>query len=487
VFGGLVAPPSSMAVHIHSKNAGRQTEHEIGPKLPAYQHEKGRLGVWGFCRRLLWSWWLWILLAFLTVYIDRWGMAIPLIVLGILTYLVSPQEQSPKYGLDSRFSIMSDKFISSIAGTTGVPFIGGNDVRILNNGNKFYPAMLEAIHRAQKSITIEAYIYWAGDIGQRFARALAEKARAGVMVKILLDAVGSSTVGKEILNTLASGGCQVAWFNPVRWKTIGRYNNRTHRKSLIIDGRIVFTGGAGIADHWVGNAEDPKHWRDLQICVEGPAATPLQTGFAQNWLNTTGELISGPEYFPSLRSSNGIAVQTVLSSPQIGASALRIMYYLSIVCAQEKLYIANPYFIPDDAALDILIDAKKRGVDVKIMVAGIHNDMRLARYNSIHLYGKLLEAGVEIYEYNRTMLHQKTMVADSTWITVGTTNFDNRSFALNEESNICIYDPPLAAELEEIFRDDLTACIQVNLQVWKQRGLLTKVQETAASFLKDQI
>jgi cardiolipin synthase len=170
-----------------------------------------------------------------------------------------------------------------------------------------------------------------------------------------------------------------------------------------------------------------------------------------------------------------------------GASALRIMYYLSIVCSQETLYIANPYFIPDDAAVEILTDARKRGVDVKIMVTGIHNDMRLARYSSIHLYGKLLEAGVEIYEYNRTMLHQKTMIADSAWTTVGTTNFDNRSFALNEESNICIYDRRLAEELEGIFRDDLLACARVDLHAWKRRGLMTRIQGAAACLLKDQI
>jgi len=449
--------------------------------------ERGRIGFFGICRRLSWASWLWVLIASIAISSSHWNMAILTLIWAAVAYFVTPQEDGPKYGLDSKFSISSDKFLSNIVGTTGVPFVKHNCVRILNNGDEFYPAMLEAVGQARYSITIEAYIYWAGSIGHRFASALAEKARSGVKVKILLDAVGSSTIGKEILDTLQSAGCQVAWFNPVRWRTIGRYNNRTHRKSLIIDGRIVFTGGAGIADHWLGNAEDPKHWRDLQIRVEGPASIALQTGFAQNWLKTTSELISGPEYFPTLTASNGVAVQTLLSSPEVGASPLRIMYYLSIVCAQKKLYIANPYFIPDNAAIDILIDARKRGVDVKIMVAGIHNDMKLARYSSVHLYGKLLECGGEIYEYNRTMLHHKTMVADSAWITVGTANFDNRSFALNEESNICVYDPTLAGELEEVFITDLAACDRVELETWKRRGLLTKLGGAASCFLKDQI
>jgi cardiolipin synthase A/B len=453
-----------------------------------YHHgEKGRVGILGILRRVLWSWWLWLLLGATAISVDRWNSAIALLAWAAFSYLITPQEESPKYGLDSKFFISSEKFLSSIAGTTGVPFLKGNSITILNNGDEFYPVMLDAIAQAKQSITIEAYIYWAGGIGWRFAQALADKARSGVTVKILLDAVGSSTIGKEILETLESSGCQVAWFNPVRWRTIGRYNNRTHRKSLIIDGRVAFTGGAGIADHWLGHAEDPKHWRDLHVRIEGPATVALQTGFAQNWLKTTCELISGDEYFPTLSASGGVAVQTILSSPEVGASALRIMYYLSIVCARRTLYIANPYFIPDSAAIDILIEAKKRGVDVKIMVSGVHNDMKLARYSSVHLYGKLLECGVEIYEYNKTMLHQKTMVADSAWITVGTTNFDNRSFALNEESNICAYDAQLAAKLDETFGDDIKGCTPVDYESWKRRGLAMKIKGAASCFLRDQI
>ena len=208
--------------------------------------------------------------------------------------------------------------------------------------------MLEAIERAELSITIEAYIYWAGEIGLVFAQALAAKAKSGVKVKILLDAVGSASIGDEILKTLESGPCQVAWYNPIRSYTFGRFNHRTHRKSLIIDGRIAFTGGAGIADHWRGNAEDPAHWRDMQVRLEGPAVTPLQTGFAENWLQTTGELISGPLYYPPHAEPAGpYAAQTIMSSPEIGASTVRTMYYLSIICARKSLYIANPYFVPD--------------------------------------------------------------------------------------------------------------------------------------------
>ena len=283
-------------------------------------------------------------------------------------------------------------------------------------------------------------------IGRVFADALAEQAKAGRHVKILLDAIGSARIGPEILDVLEAGGCQVAWYNPIRWYTLGRINNRTHRKSLIVDGRVAFTGGAGIADHWQGNARGPDEWRDMQIRLEGPAVVPLQTGFAHNWQQTTGELLSGDAYYPIIDASGPLAVQTLLSSPETGASNVRTMYYLSIVCARESIYIANPYFVPDPVAIETLIDAKNRGVDVRIMVSGIRNDNWLARHNSVRLFGRLLDAGIEIQEFNRTMLHHKTMVVDRRWVTIGTTNFDNRSFAHNEESNVCVFDRALAGQ-----------------------------------------
>ena len=474
-----------MSCQLTDPKAAREPENPS--QLTATSRRKGRLSFWGYCRRLLWAWWFWTLVAATAAYTSHWETALYTLVAAIITYLVTPPTVSPTYGLDSTTPLKSDEFLATMTGATGVPFIGGNRITVLNNGDEFYPAMLEAIRQARRSITVEAYIYWAGNIGEQFADAIAERARAGVEVKILLDAVGSSTIGKDILKTLRDGGCQVQWYNKMFWRTIGRFNNRTHRKSLIIDGSLAFTGGAGIADHWLGNAQDPEHWRDVQIRLEGPGATPLQTGFAQNWLSTTGEMITGPRYFPTAEAAGPTAVQTIISSPAGGSSAVRTMYYLSIMYAQHKLYIANAYFIPDEFGVDILVSARKRGVDVKLMLSGIHNDMKLARYGGIHLYGKLLEAGVEIYEYNRTMLHQKTMVVDDTWITIGTTNFDNRSFALHEESNVCTYDTRLAERLERIFLEDLTACVQVTLESWKRRGMITKVRGAAALFLKDQL
>lgn len=447
---------------------------------------KGVLTFWTRMRRVFWSWWPWALAAVWAISGTRWGWAIGFGAMAMASYLVAPAADPPRYGLDHDFSIDSQEFVGTVAGATGCPFLHRNAVHLLNNGDAFYPAMLDAIASARSSITIEAYIYWAGEIGREFASALSQQASAGRPVKLLLDAVGSSNIGRDILDVLEAGGCHVAWYNPIHWYTVGRFNNRTHRKSLIVDGRVAFTGGAGIADHWRGDGRGPDEWRDLQVRVEGPAVVPLQTGFAHNWQHTTGELLSGDAYYPHVGAGGPLAVQTILSSPETGASSVRTMYYLSIRCARESIYIANPYFVPDPVAIDMLIEAKQRGVDVRIMVSGIRNDNWLARHNSVRLFGRLLDANIEIQEFNRTMLHQKTMVVDRQWVTVGTTNFDNRSFAHNEESNVCCRDRALAEQLHRIFLDDLSGCQRVTVERWRARGAWDRCQELAAAFLQEQ-
>ena len=418
---------------------------------------------------------------------DRFGLGVGLGAMAVVSYLIAPVETPPTFGLDHELSIASDEFLSTITGATGAPFVAGNSLEILNNGDEFYPAMLADIARAEHSITIEAYIYWSGEIGRAFANALADRARAGVTVKILLDAIGSSNIGDDIVKPLEDAGCQIAWYNPIRWYTLGRFNHRTHRKSLIVDGRVAYTGGAGIADDWVGNAQDYDHWRDIQVRLEGPAVTPLQTGFSQNWLETTRELISGPLYYPVVEPAGTLSVLTIMSSPVTGASTARIMYYLSIVSARKSIYIANPYFVPDPAALDTLIEAQKRGVDVRIMVAGEANENWLSRQNAVRLYGRLLEAGVHILEYDTTLLHHKTMVVDGVWSTIGTTNFDSRSFAHNEENNVCFYDAAVAQHMMEIFERDEEQCTKIELEAWRRRGWFRKTQEVIAALLQEQV
>jgi cardiolipin synthase len=334
---------------------------------------------------------------------------------------------------------------------------------------------------------MEQFIFWDGRVGRRFAEALAEKAREGIPVKLLADAIGSATLGEEILRILEASGCQLTWFHPIDWYTLNRANQRTHRKSLIIDGRIAFTGGAGLADHWLGRAENEHEWRDVEIRVQGPAVAAQQSGFAQNWLLSTGEILRGPEFFPVPQTAGNVEVQTILSSPRAGACAAATMHLIAVQCARNYLYIANPYFIPGARLIDMLGRACSRGVSVKLMVAGKHNDTWLARQNSLRLYSRLLKAGVEIYEFEPTMLHQKTMVVDGAWATVGTTNFDNRSFALSEETNVCFHDRALVEQLQIIFLADLERCQKVELSNWRQRGFWQQVKEAIASLIEDQV
>jgi cardiolipin synthase A/B len=459
-------------------------------RLAPARQRRTRLGMLDFsdrAREVVREWWAWFIVA---VLLELLGLRITGVVLGAMAFVLyhtSTDSHPAVYAMEPDFDTESDEFRTTMAGVTGMPLVDGNRVSIHNNGDEFYPAMLKAIESACLSITMEQYIFWNGQAGRRFAEAFAEKAREGIPVRLLVDAIGSATLGSDIFKILEAGGCQLAWFRPIHWYTLHRANQRNHRKSLIVDGRIAFTGGSGIADHWLGSAENEHEWRDIQIRVEGPAVAAQQAGFAQNWLLTTGEIINGHEFFPQPQVSGNVPIQTILSSPAAGAGAAGTMYLLAVQCARSYLYIANPYFIPDARVIDMLARACRRGVSVKLMLAGKHNDTWWARQNSVRLYGKLLEAGVEIYEYEPTMLHQKTMVVDGVWATVGTTNFDNRSFALSEETNICFHDPSLVEQLWAAFCADLALCERVELPEWQRRGAWQQTKEMLASLIENQV
>ncbi|HEX6213729.1 MAG TPA: phospholipase D-like domain-containing protein [Vicinamibacterales bacterium] len=454
---------------------------------PRLTRPKGIATLWTRVRRLIWSWWPWAILCVYFIDQREWWWALGIGLWSGVCSLSTPQEFPPQYGLDHGIEVGSQDFLETMAGAAAVPFLSGNTLKALNNGDQFYPAMLRDIEMAERSITIEAYIYWAGEIGISFAKALAAAAQRGVRVKLLLDAVGSQSIGNEILKILEDGGCHLAWYNPIRITRLRRINNRTHRKSLIIDGCVGYTGGAGIADHWTGNAQDDKHWRDLQIRIEGPAVRPLQSGFAHNWLECTGELVTGPDFYPALTPVGPLSLQTIMSSPETGASSVRVMYFLAISAAQKTIDIANPYFVPDHVSIDLFRDAVKRGVRVRVMVAGSSNDTMVTRLNSLRLYGALLKAGVEVLEYNRTMMHHKIMIVDNLWSTIGTTNFDNRSFSHNEENNVCLCDAAFAHELTATFERDVAVCEKITLDRWRRRPLPLKTAEALASFVQDQV
>jgi cardiolipin synthase len=433
------------------------------------------------------AWWSWLTVAIVLQESGHWRGAVVAAGIAFVFYHTSADTHPAVFPLASDLSVDSADFRRTLEGVTGMPSVSGNRVTIYNNGDEFYPAMLDAVQSASRSITMEQYIYWDGVVGERFAEAFAKKARAGVPVKLLLDAIGSATLGGKIFRILEAGGCQVAWFHPIQWYTVHRATQRDHRKSLVVDGRIAFTGGAGLGDHWLGTAATATEWRDVQVSIAGPAALAQQSSFAQNWLATTGEILSGEQFFPKVERQGTIAVQTILSSPSDGAAAVGTMYLTALQCARRELLIANPYFVPDSRVTAMLAAARRRGVNIRLMLAGGHIDAWWARQNSIRRYGKLLEAGVEIYEFEPTMLHQKTMLVDGSWATIGTANFDNRSFALNEETSLCFHDRAVTRELLAIFEKDLKRCRQVSLEAWRRRGLWQRGKEAVASLIEDQI
>ena len=438
-------------------------------------------------RRIIWLWQPWAILCGYFLIEDRYYWAAGMLALSFATYLLRQGERPPQLGLEHTDAAGSRAFLDTMAGLTGVTFQPGNRLDLLNNGDEFYPAMLEAIGRAQRSVCIEQYIFWAGTTADEFCAVLADRARHGVSVKILLDAVGSATLGEQAYRMLTEAGCEVAWYSPIRWYTVGRFNNRTHRKTIVVDGRVGFTGGAGIADHWRGSATSPDEWRDMMFRLQGPAVASLLSGFAQNWLRMTGEIIQGDDFFPSLSPEGSLAVQVIHSSPDAGASGARLMYYMAIVSARRRIDIVNPYFVPDETAIETLVEAVARGVAVRVLVTGRRTDNWLARQNSRRLYGVLLDGGVELYEYHHSMLHQKVMLVDDCWCTVGTSNFDNRSFAHNEETSVCLCDTAFTAAMTARFEADLAASQPVDRVRWGQRGLLTRGQELVASLLKEQV
>ncbi|MEZ5398090.1 MAG: phospholipase D-like domain-containing protein [Bryobacteraceae bacterium] len=464
----------------------RERLHRMAPARPPRQ----RIGVRAISDRMrFWirTWWAWAAVAAACLTWGFWPFAIPAGLVALIFYHTTPSYHPAAFPIDTPLTTGSPEFIRTMEGITGTSVVEGNVVRLFNNGDEFYPAMLEAIESAAHSITLEQYIFWDGRVADRFSEAFAEQARRGVSVKLLVDGIGSASLSGRTLGVLEAAGVQLAWYRPVRWYTLDRANFRTHRKTLVVDGRIAFSGGAGIADQWLGNARDASEWRDMAIAIEGPAAVALQAGFAQNWLITTGEMITGRRFFPLPEPAGDVRVQTILSSPSSGAAAAGTMYLLALQCAERSLWIANPYFIPNAGVIELLARACRRGVEVKLMVAGGKSDTWWARQNSNRLYGRLLEAGVEIHEFAPTMLHQKTMVVDDRWGTVGTTNFDNRSFALSEESNVCFHNPALVAQLRETFLADLERCQRIRLETWRRRGPWNRIQEQVASLIEDQV
>src|SRR5947209_16780472 len=360
--------------------------------------------------------------------------------------------KQPRHEVQSLYSARSPEFRQAAGSLLGPDFVGGNSISTLVNGDEIFPAMLSAIRSAMHSINLETYIFWDGEIAREFTAALSERARAGVHVNMILDARGTSKLGLANKKQLQDAGAQFVKYHTGFWPDPRRYNNRTHRKLLIIDGRIAFIGGAGIADLWMGNADSTKHWRDNHYRVTGPVVAQLQASFASNWLKTRGSVLHGDDYFPPLENTGSSLAQAIRSGSHY--ENLDLMYLLGIASAQKTLRIENAYFLPDDLGRRELVAAAKRGVKIEIIVPGKKIDQKLVRGASKRHWPELLNAGIKIYEYEPTMVHVKLMVVDDTFVSVGSGNFDNRSIRLNDEANLDVLDRQFAAEQIRFFEMD---------------------------------
>jgi cardiolipin synthase len=411
-----------------------------------------------------------------------------LLQLGLL--LVALFEPSLPYRIDQlpARALDSEEFARILATLADAKLHPNTRVEVLTNGDAFYEAELEAITAAKSHICMEAYILQSGDIASRFVRALAERARAGVEIRVVLDSLGSLFTRRAIFRELTDAGGQVCWYTPFRWYNLTRLNHRTHRETIVIDGEVGFLGGAGIADHWYKDRPRMKRWRDTMFRVRGQAVSSLQSMFAENWLESSGELLTSARYYPLCESGGGTTAMVVNSTPSHGrATRARMLFQTLIASASRSIHITTPYFLPDRSARQELVRAmESRGVELKIIVPGMHSDHLLTRTSSRRLYGELLRHGAQIYEYQPSMVHAKTLVIDGVWSVVGSTNFDSRSFGINDEVNLAALDEALAARIEEDFQRDLEASHRITYNEWRKRPLLERAHECLGWILERQ-
>ncbi len=397
------------------------------------------------------------------------------------------------YRVKHQYSTSDPQFERTMDNLLGPALTNGNKVTTLRNGDEIFPAMLAAIRSAKRSIDFETYIYWRGEVGRRFAEALAERARAHVAVHVILDWQGTQKMDRGSLKLMEDAGVEVAKYNSLKplqpgfWYRPMRINNRTHRKLLIVDGKIGFTGGVGIADEWDGHAQDPKHWRDNHYRIEGPVVGELQAAFLDNWLRTNGSVLHGNDYFPPLSAAGSYTAQTFKSSQRGGSESARLMYLMSISSASKSVRLANAYFVPDKLAIDTFLEAARRGVKIEIIVPGPHIDQKAVRAASRNSWPKLLEAGIRIYEYQPTMFHCKYMVVDNLWTSVGSSNFDSRSFRLNAEANLNVLNADFAAQQIRVFEKDKAQSKEITLEMLKRRPIWDKLMNKAVTPLKPEL
>jgi cardiolipin synthase A/B len=398
------------------------------------------------------------------------------------------REQGHGYQLrGERLDVGDREFLRAAEALTAAPISDGNDVELLINGDRIFPAFLETIERAERTVNLLTYVYWRGDIAHDVAELLCRKARDGVEINVLLDWVGTAKMDRRLVQNMREAGVCVAKFRPLKPYAVRRLNNRTHRKLLIVDGKVGMIGGVGIAEEWTGDAQDPDHWRDTHVRVRGPVVRHLQGAFAENWLEATGDALVGDDYLPSLepirapttKSLVGGPMQLVRSKAGVGDTNVEALYFLAIESARRRLDLTAAYFSPRPAFIEVLCDAAKRDVDVRVLVPGPHIDKEFVRIAGRGAYEPLLDCGVRVFEYQPTMLHAKTMCIDDMWASVGSVNFDNRSFQLHDEATLCVQSEKVARKLTEQFERDLQVSDRITEDRWQGRPLHHRVREQA--------
>ena len=392
------------------------------------------------------------------------------------------------YDIPHGFSVRDPGFLASAQALDRPGIAAGNRVTILENGVEIFPSMLDAIGRAEKSINLEAYIFWSDLVGRRFRDALAERGRKGVEVRLLLDGVGSPKrlTGTDV-DILRRSGVRVEYFRPIRPWMLDVINRRSHRRILVVDGKVGFTGGVGFAEQWGGNADAPDHWRDTVVRIEGPVVAQMQSAFQDNWSEVTGELLVGGKYFPGLQPVGSVVASVVPSNPRPASSASQTLYSVAIAAAERTISLSNSYFVPNDASVALLVAASRRGVNVRIIVPGPINDVPATKASGRAKFGQLLRAGAKIYEYQPTMMHAKTLVVDGLFATVGSTNFDNRSFRYNDEIDLVMYDESVATRLQQAFEEDVAKSRPYTYEQWVHRPALSRFTEWVLAPVRPQL
>jgi cardiolipin synthase len=411
-------------------------------------------------------------------HVTRWAARFVVVVLSV--GCTSPDVDRTS----SDVELGDQSFHATLEAYAGAPIVSDNDVRILLNGDRIFPALIEAIRSARTSLTYAQYFFEEGPIADDLVAALAERCRAGVRTHVLLDGVGTVSMPARHIQALKAARCDVRTFRALRPWALRRANNRNHRRILVVDGRVGITGGSGVSDKWMGNGLTADHWRDTDVRIEGPAVEWLQAAFVENWLETTKEVLGGEAYFPRPQRRGAVAAQVVRSSPAGGSFAMYSTLLIAFNSARRSIRITNPYFLLDDAMRDVVVDRLRRGVTVEVLVPGTI-DHKFVRQASRATWGPLLKAGVKIYEYRPALLHAKTVVIDGTWATVGSTNLDNRSFAMNDEVDVIVYDRGIGRQFEEIFAADLRHARRVSYEEWRRRGITARVFELVVAPIRD--